>query len=195
MKTKSSHAGDQNPLFDHQEESEQLSEGTLQPREVKPGEEPTQEIDWDKILEKINEKSNPQVFFWFTSLKLISQDDKSITLLAKTNFDKDWIENHYLDFISDTIIEIYNKDLDIKVVTPKVESSTPITKPNAKTRSHKRANIPFSGNLNPNYSFESFIVGPSNQFAHAALFAASQKPGKAYNPLFIYGESALEKLT
>jgi len=147
-------------------------------------------VVWDLILEKINEKSNPQVFFWFRSLKLISQDSKSITLLSKTVFDKDWIENHYLDFINDTIIEIYNRELEIKIEARK-ENSSPIHKKIKKKMDRPIA--PFSGYLNPHYTFKSFIVGPSNQFAHAASIAASQKPGKAYNPLFIYGGVGLGK--
>jgi len=147
-------------------------------------------VIWDLILEKINEKSNPQVFFWFKSLKLISQDSKSITLLSKTVFDKDWIENHYLDFINDTIIEIYNRELEIKIESRKESPSLAIKKTKKKAN---RPIAPFSGSLNPHYTFESFIVGPSNQFAHAASIAASQKPGKAYNPLFIYGGVGLGK--
>jgi len=147
-------------------------------------------VVWDLILEKINEKSNPQVFFWFRSLKLISQDSKSITLLSKTVFDKDWIENHYLDFINDTIIEIYNRELEIKIEA-RNENSSPTHKKIIKKVDRPIA--PFSGSLNPHYTFKSFIVGPSNQFAHAASIAASQKPGKAYNPLFIYGGVGLGK--
>ena len=147
-------------------------------------------VVWDLILEKINEKSNPQVFFWFKSLKLISQDSKSITLLSKTVFDKDWIENHYLDFINDTIIEIYNRELEIKIEARK-EDPSPVNKKSKKKVDRPIA--PFTGSLNPHYTFESFIVGPSNQFAHAASIAASQKPGKAYNPLFIYGGVGLGK--
>lgn len=147
-------------------------------------------VVWDLILEKINEKSNPQVFFWFKSLKLISQDSKSITLLSKTVFDKDWIENHYLDFINDTIIEIYNREFEIKIEARKENLSSVNKKPKRKVN---RPIAPFSGSLNPHYTFESFIVGPSNQFAHAASIAASQKPGKAYNPLFIYGGVGLGK--
>ena len=143
-------------------------------------------VVWDLILEKINEKSNPQVFFWFRSLKLISQDSKSITLLSKTVFDKDWIENHYLDFINDTIIEIYNREYEIKIEARK-EDPEPVRRKVKTKKKIDRPVAPFSGSLNPHYTFESFIVGPSNQFAHAASIAASQKPGKAYNPLFIYG--------
>lgn len=149
-------------------------------------------VVWDLILEKINEKSNPQVFFWFRSLKLISQDSKSITLLSKTVFDKDWIENHYLDFINDTIIEIYNRELEIKIEARKEDSPTTYRRTKTKKKTEKPI-APFSGSLNPHYTFDSFIVGPSNQFAHAASIAASQKPGKAYNPLFIYGGVGLGK--
>ena len=149
-------------------------------------------VVWDLILEKINEKSNPQVFFWFRSLKLISQDSKSITLLSKTVFDKDWIENHYLDFINDTIIEIYNRELEIKIEAGK-EDPEPVHKKIKTKKKIDRPVAPFSGSLNPHYTFDSFIVGPSNQFAHAASIAASQKPGKAYNPLFIYGGVGLGK--
>jgi len=149
-------------------------------------------VVWDLILEKINEKSNPQVFFWFRSLKLISQDNNSITLLSKTVFDKDWIENHYLDFINDTIIEIYNRELEIKIEASKEDTAQTQKKIKPKKKVGRSA-IPYSGSINPHYTFESFIVGPSNQFAHAASIAASQKPGKAYNPLFIYGGVGLGK--
>ncbi|MGI9533622.1 MAG: chromosomal replication initiator protein DnaA [Thermodesulfobacteriota bacterium] len=149
-------------------------------------------IIWERILEKLNEKSNPQVFFWFSSLKLISQDSKSITLEAKSNFDKDWIENHYIDFINDTILEIYNRDCEIKVISTQEMSNTDTSKTNIKKVNSNRATA-LSGYINPAYSFNSFIVGSSNQFAHAASFAAAQKPGKAYNPLFIYGGVGLGK--
>lgn len=149
-------------------------------------------VVWDLILEKINEKSNPQVFFWFRSLKLISQDNNSITLLSKTVFDKDWIENHYLDFINDTIIEIYNRELEINIEASKEDTAQTQKRIKPKKKVGRTA-APFSGSINPHYTFESFIVGPSNQFAHAASIAASQKPGKAYNPLFIYGGVGLGK--
>ena len=149
-------------------------------------------VVWDRILEKLNERSNPQVFFWFSSLKLISQDAKSITLEAKSNFDKDWIENHYIDFINDTILEIYNRDYEIKIVSTQESSISDTGKKKIKKIPNNAATA-LSGYINPAYTFNSFIVGSSNQFAHAASFAAAQKPGKAYNPLFIYGGVGLGK--
>jgi len=149
-------------------------------------------VVWERILEKLNEKSNPQVFFWFSSLKLKSQDKNSITLEAKSNFDKDWIENHYIDFINDTILEIYNRDYEIKIISALETSKSDSSKSNL-NKVNRRPQAALSGYINPSYTFSSFIVGSSNQFAHAASFAASQKPGKAYNPLFIYGGVGLGK--
>lgn len=155
-------------------------------------------VDWQKILNRIEEKSNPQVFFWFSSLRYLSQDENSILLEAKTTFDKDWIENHYIDFIADMIEEIYDVKLDVKIsVDQQNQSSKSIDEIEAGAKqsdeSRDQKSYVSCGSVNPNYIFESFIVGPSNQFAHAASYAAAQRPGKAYNPLFIYGGVGLGK--
>lgn len=156
-------------------------------------------VDWQKVLKRIEEKSNPQVFFWFSSLKYLSQDKDSISLEAKTTFDKDWIENHYIDFIADMVEELYDIKVDVKI---SVDQNRPESnsKKEDKTESITETEQEFEnksyvscGSVNPNYIFESFIVGPSNQFAHAASYAAAQRPGKAYNPLFIYGGVGLGK--
>ncbi len=158
---------------------------------------PQRTIDWQKVLSRIEERSNPQVFFWFSSLKYVEQDKNSITLEAKTTFDKDWIENHYIDFIADMIEEIYDVKLDIKISVD--QDSQPsktfnkVQKEENKKEHQGQKSYVSCGSVNPNYIFESFIVGPSNQFAHAASYAAAQRPGKAYNPLFIYGGVGLGK--
>lgn len=181
LEKKASSVSDQGSLYTKQNSPKQSSESNSY-----------KDIDWNRVLEKINEKSNPQVFFWFTSLKLLAQDEKSVTLQAKSTFDKDWIENHYLDFICETIEEVYNRDLEIKIICPQNQANTHIPQ-NKKRRTNDINSVPPTGSINPNYSFDSFIVGSSNQFAQAASFAASQKPGKAYNPLFIYGGVGLGK--
>lgn len=154
-------------------------------------------IDWQKVLGRIEERSNPQVFFWFSSLRYVDQTRDSITLEAKTTFDKDWIENHYLDFISDMIEEIYGMKLDVKISISETNSrkETVNLAKDQKRNQHDTNNKSYvsCGSVNPNYIFESFIVGPSNQFAHAASYAAAQRPGRAYNPLFIYGGVGLGK--
>ena len=161
-----------------------------------PGEDSTQRIIvWDRVLERIKKKSNPQVFFWFAPLKPLSETGDSITLRANSEFDKDWINNHYLEFIGDTIKEIYGRAVTVKIVTEQDKQPGEYKRTADETREPKDAGPGklFTGTLNPNYSFDRFIVGPSNQFAHAASTAVARKPGEAYNPLFIYGGVGLGK--
>lgn len=157
-------------------------------------------IVWEDVLSRIQKKSNPQVFFWFAPLRLVSQTETSIVLQANSNFDRDWINNHYLGFILDTIKDLYNRELDVKIVSNSdsadgIRDSVP-DNDNQKAKSEPRQQSSYSfssGFINPNYTFDKFIVGPSNQFAHAASIAVANKPGKAYNPLFIYGGVGLGK--
>ena len=81
-------------------------------------------IRWEDVLKKLEERSNPQVFFWFSSLKLLDIENGAITLQAKTNFDKDWVENHYLDFIKETLAEIYRSEFEINLVSEQDDNKT-----------------------------------------------------------------------
>lgn len=168
-------------------------------RPTKPhqaGEDSTHKpIVWDRVLERIKKKSNPQVFFWFAPLRPLSETGDSITLRAGGEFDKDWINNHYLEFIGDTIREIYGKAVTVKIVTEQDKQHRENTRAADEPGESKDTGPGklFTGVLNPNYSFDRFIVGPSNQFAHAASTAVARKPGEAYNPLFIYGGVGLGK--
>ncbi|MEQ9620025.1 MAG: chromosomal replication initiator protein DnaA [Deltaproteobacteria bacterium] len=158
--------------------------------------ESNQGIVWEKVLERIKKKSNPQVFFWFAPLKAVSENEDSIVLKANSEFDRDWIINHYLEFIHETIREVYGKTIDVDIITSQDKtpsSGSKIEKGEAKEQKAAKSNKLFTGVLNPNYSFDRFIVGPSNQFAHAASTAVARKPGEAYNPLFIYGGVGLGK--
>ena len=145
-------------------------------------------VVWDNVLSKIKDKTDPQLHFWFDQLRLASQTANSITLLAKSSFDRDWIKNNFLNLISETVTHLEGRTYDITITSGE---STPIPE-----RAHKPEPIRdsvYSGFINPAYSFDSFVVGPSNQFAHAASIAVSRNPGNAYNPLFIYGGVGLGK--
>jgi chromosomal replication initiator protein len=156
-------------------------------------------IDWEEVLDRIRKKSNPQVFFWFSPLKVISQNSQELVLKANSGFDRDWINNHYVDFIVESVREIYNKNIVVKIICESEQTENnklPNTNETADiSRPEKSTGAPsfFSGFLNPIYTFDNFIVGPSNQFAHAASLAVSRKPGESYNPLFIYGGVGLGK--
>ena len=155
-------------------------------------------VDWQEVLLRIKKKSNPQVFFWFSPLRVVKETQETLILKANNQFDRDWIENHYLEFINDTIKEIYGITVEVKIIS---EDSEPVEKeiksPNDPKEWKKKEEIKsqrlFTGFISPNYTFDKFIVGPSNQFAHAASTAVARKPGEAYNPLFIYGGVGLGK--
>jgi chromosomal replication initiator protein len=162
----------------------------------KPAAESPDPGSWDRVLERIKKKSNPQVFFWFAPLKPVSETESSITLAANSEFDRDWINNHYVDFIGDTINEVCGKRLEVSIVAAHDRAQTSQEKKEREDQKTEREAKPsklFTGVLNPNYTFDRFIVGPSNQFAHAASTAVARKPGEAYNPLFIYGGVGLGK--
>jgi chromosomal replication initiator protein len=152
----------------------------------------TKKITWEEVLERIKKKSNPEVFFWFASLRLVSQTEEYVVLRANSQFDREWINTHYLDFISETIKEVQGRKYEVKVIA---ETDSPISIEEAEESISREISKdpPFVGFLNPTYTFDRFIVGPSNQFAHAASIAVARKPGEAYNPLFIYGGVGLGK--
>jgi len=150
-------------------------------------------VVWPNILEEIRKKSNPQVRFWFDKLIFHSQTENTVTLHTKSSFDRDWIQNNYIDLIQETITDVQGKNFTVYIDS---ENETPI---NTDTETHTRragvhpSNSLYTGIINPNYNFDSFIVGSSNQFAHAACVAIAANPGQAYNPLFIYGGVGLGK--
>lgn len=154
----------------------------------------SKKVDWKEVLERIEKKSNPQVFFWFAPLKALTETEKSLVLEANNEFDRDWIENHYLEFIGDTVKEIYDIEVEVKIVSGESDSAKgTVKKPKDVVYIKEPKSDLFTGFLSPNYTFDRFIVGSSNQFAHAASTAVARKPGEAYNPLFIYGGVGLGK--
>ncbi len=154
----------------------------------------TKKVDWQEILKRIEKKSNPQVFFWFAPLEAVTETEDSLVLRAKNEFDRDWIQNHYLEFIADTVKEIYGIDVEVDIVAQEGDLVEEKTSKIQKTVTKKETKSDlFTGFISPNYTFDRFIVGPSNQFAHAASTAVARKPGEAYNPLFIYGGVGLGK--
>ena len=154
-----------------------------------------EKVDWQEVLERIKKKSNPQVFYWFSPLKAAEESQDSLVLRANNEFDRDWIENHYLEFINETVEEIYGFTVEVKIISEDAELNqkeikNPVEYKKHENPKHERL---FTGFISPNYTFDKFIVGSSNQFAHAASTAVARKPGEAYNPLFIYGGVGLGK--
>lgn len=155
------------------------------------------EILWNNVLEIIKGKLPPQSYnSWFSHTRIIKLNDDEIIISVPGVFCKDWLEKHYIDFIQDILYRNFNisKNLKIKFITSDKNFSNPPfkkTKKQAEKKEIIKNNNGFT--LLSKYVFDEFVVGPSNQFAHAASHAVAKSPGKAYNPLFLHGGVGLGK--
>lgn len=154
------------------------------------------EFDWDAVLECVKK----DLYFppsWLFSIKVAKIEGKMVTLEAKTHFQALWVKNHYLQLINDTSRNLYGKDgFEVTIDAGEEESASRETKKSRnadrpeRAESHDPQAASFFSSTN---TFENFVVGPSNQFAHAASYAIAENPGMAYNPLFIHSGVGLGK--
>ncbi|HEY4389999.1 MAG TPA: chromosomal replication initiator protein DnaA [Paenibacillus sp.] len=152
----------------------------------------TSEI-WQNILSIINTKlSKPSFDTWFKATKIVSIDDHSIVISAPTTFAVEWLESRYTKLVATTVYEYLDKQVDVSFV---IEKSAPPEQPPV----YKEPQAPvqteesISHMLNPKYTFDTFVIGSGNRFAHAASLAVAEAPARAYNPLFLYGGVGLGK--
>ena len=127
---------------------------------------------------------------WIRDLDIESADNGNIVLIANNAFQKESILSRYHDLFKNTFNYITNKNCEITVVLKDDISEEEIEV--AKQLSTNQASYP-NTTLNPKYTFDTFVVGNSNRFAHAAALAVAEAPATAYNPLFIYGGVGLGK--
>ncbi|UCG78366.1 MAG: chromosomal replication initiator protein DnaA [Nitrospirota bacterium] len=148
---------------------------------------------WDKSLSFIEDKVGDSIFeLWFKPIKAGSLKDDILTLEIPNRFYKEWIEDNYPEIIPEAIKRTTDKDVTIKFKLAERQDKE-IKKIQRKLDSRRQKLANKGIYLNPKYIFDSFVVGPSNQFAHAAALAVSESVGKRYNPLFIYGGVGLGK--
>lgn len=155
-------------------------------------------IDKDELVSKIKELLKPEVTkisydTWILPLGIRSIAGDNIVFTAISEFQKDFIENKYRSLIFNTLRYITNKDWTFSVIdlSKEEQNQEVVIKDTSPTNS---AEVELNkSTLNPKYTFETFVVGNSNRFAHAAALAVGNEPGKAYNPLFLYGGVGLGK--
>lgn len=168
---------------------------------------------WDEVLE-IMATDLPERSFdaWLKNSHPVQLDGNTLYIEVPNEFTKDWVEARYVNPLQKTLRQVANRDWDIKFtipkgvkslatpedqfyeVEPRPQQRQPVeqTRPLIEELPPKEA-APVSSILNPRYTFESFVVGNSNRFAHAASLAVAEGPAKAYNPLFLYGGVGLGK--
>ena len=127
---------------------------------------------------------------WIRDLDIDSAENGRIVLVANNAFQKESILSRYYDLFKNTFNYITNKNCEISVILKEdmTEEELQVSKQLANTST----SYP-NTTLNPKYTFDSFVVGNSNRFAHAAALAVAEAPATAYNPLFIYGGVGLGK--
>jgi chromosomal replication initiator protein len=148
---------------------------------------------WEKSISEIEKKvGNSVLELWFRPVKLSQVKEQQITLDIPNRFFKDWIEDNYPDIMTETVGGILGYPVSVRYrIVEKVDPNLKKMDIRLENRRQKLANRGIY--LNPKYTFENFVTGPSNQFAQAAANAVAESPGKTYNPLFVYGGVGLGK--
>lgn len=143
---------------------------------------------WEQSKEIIQEKIGLENFeVWFDQSRPIDLRNDTLVLEVKNQFQKEWIEENYRSLISDCLSKTAHRPIHIDILVNPEDTSRKPPKRSLRAR-QSTVNV-----LNPKYTFDTFMVGPSNQFAHAAALAVSENPGSTYNPLFIYGGVGMGK--
>ena len=150
---------------------------------------------WDDILTRAATKVNRHSFYtWFKPTTFVREVDNELTVRVPNDLFRDWLTKHYAAVISEAVTEIQRDGIQITFVTAGGASAAePLpTEPKPPSNEAPRP-VARPGGLNPRYAFDTFVVGSSNQFAHAASLAVAEAPSRSYNPLFIYGGVGLGK--
>ena len=145
--------------------------------------EPVGEALWADVAERIRNTLNASTYrAWFEQVQG-TEERGALVLSVPNNFTREWIESHFLDLIRAAARDVSGRDRAVRLV---VDDSLEVA----------REDVPEQGSptgLNPKYTFDLFVIGSSNRFAHAAALAVAEMPARAYNPLFIYGGTGLGK--
>ena len=165
--------------------------------------EPTAEGLWDAVARRLRETISETMYdTWFGHADPRSVDEAGLVVAVPNEFTRNWIESHFQGYVADAARETLGRELDVKFsvgewAAPPAPASSPqtdgatsaIVVPDDEQVPYRDA----ESALNPKYTFDLFIIGSSNRFAHAAALAVAEAPAQAYNPLFIYGSTGLGK--
>src|SRR5436309_3221337 len=152
---------------------------------------------WQKLSAALKPQVSPDTFKrWFSAVELVGATDKTLSFRVPNNIYQYWIESNHMTALQAAVLTALGEPRGIKFISSEspVEEIEAISL--AKQTESGRETKPASGSslgLNPRNTFESFVIGPNNEIAHAASLAVAQSPARTYNPLFIYGGVGLGK--
>lgn len=150
---------------------------------------------WDRTLADIQTKvSKPSFDTWLKSTKAHSLQGNSLVVTAPNEFARDWLEERYSPLIAGVLYEITGEEFGVKFIIPQnqAEDGEQLQTPPKAKKDELHSEFP-PNMLNKKNTFDTFVIGSGNRFAHAASLAVAEAPAKAYNPLFIYGGVGLGK--
>ena len=138
---------------------------------------------WAKVLSHMEERLGAvTVSAWFDDAEVVELNESNLILYSPSDFRREIIRRRCTDYIHDALKEIFNSDAKLLVFGDEELNAR-----------KSKGKSPSSMDFNPQFTFDNFVVGPSNRFAHSAAIAVSKTPGQVYNPLFIYGPPGVGK--
>jgi chromosomal replication initiator protein len=146
----------------------------------------TAETLWTEVANRLRGSLNESTFrSWFGDVEARNLANGVLVLAVPNKFTLDWIESHFLDLLGAVLRDAGGQERQVQLVVAEQPEPDP-----ADEETPGRSALP---GLNPKYTFDLFVIGSSNRFAHAAALAVAEAPAQAYNPLFIYGGTGLGK--
>jgi chromosomal replication initiator protein len=154
----------------------------------------TAEDLWNEVADRLKEALNDTTFrTWFDQVEGGDVSGEAVELTVPNDFTRNWIEAHFLGLVQAAVRELTGDERAVRLVVRPDRDPDDIAPAAAAAQvGPAPARAAYEG-LNPKYTFDSFVIGSSNRFAHAAALAVAEAPAQAYNPLFIYGGTGLGK--
>ncbi len=161
--------------------------------------EMTAEILWESIAGRLKEALTETTYeTWFGHVSSVALRDDTFVVEVPNDFTRDWIQGHFSDFVTGLAREALARDVAVSFAVSDSRAAASATPSSVQREVRRReVELPYRDTpeveLNPKYTFDLFVIGSSNRFAHAAALAVAEAPAQAYNPLFIYGGTGLGK--
>ena len=153
--------------------------------------EPTAERLWSDVSGRLRETLNETTYAtWFGDARAGELDGDTFTLVVPNDFTREWIEGNFLSFLKGAVRDALGRDVRV-ALTVREEDIVPGEASDLPQAARAADGVAVT--TNPKYTFDLFVIGSSNRFAHAAALAVAEAPAQAYNPLFIYGGTGLGK--